>query len=168
MDIFILAWHSYEERHHVSLRDARILQIEPSNTCRQHKESAHMTCVLGPVSQPTLDVLLFGYCIISRKSASYNIAQLSIVWLSCTISWGAFSCTFLSHGLYLMLVSCQRPCRVLWNSCCDCSNVTWFSFQPHILNYFASILHCNNGEVGSVHWQSSFFKSYRIISFRRL
>jgi hypothetical protein len=76
---------------------------------------------------------------------------------------------FLCDHLLLTLVSHTRLCPVLWNtSCCCFRKAHWFSFWPHILNYFATLLHCNNGMVGSVHSQSSFFKFCHLIYCRKL
>ena len=52
----MLVQHSYEDSHLVSLREAHVLQIKPNNTCRKYKETAHMACVVCPVSQLSLDV----------------------------------------------------------------------------------------------------------------
>jgi hypothetical protein len=36
--------------------DARVLEIESNSRDRKYKESAHMACLINPVSQPSLDI----------------------------------------------------------------------------------------------------------------
>jgi hypothetical protein len=51
-----LAQHVYEEGHKICWKEAKVLQIEPNVTYRKHKESAHMSLVDNPISQPSLDI----------------------------------------------------------------------------------------------------------------
>jgi hypothetical protein len=51
-----LAQHAYEEGHRVGWDDARVLEIESNSRYRKYKESAHMACLINPVSQPSLDI----------------------------------------------------------------------------------------------------------------
>jgi hypothetical protein len=51
-----LAQHAYEEGHKICWNEAKVLQIEPNTTYRKYKESAHMSLLDHPVSQPSLDV----------------------------------------------------------------------------------------------------------------
>jgi hypothetical protein len=37
-------------------KEAKILQIEPNATYRKYKESAHMSLIDHPISQPSLDI----------------------------------------------------------------------------------------------------------------
>jgi hypothetical protein len=37
-------------------RESKVLQIEPNTTYRKYKESAHMSLVDHPISQPSLDI----------------------------------------------------------------------------------------------------------------
>jgi hypothetical protein len=47
-----LAQHAYEEGHN----KATVLQIEPNTTYRKCKESAHISLLDHPISQPSLDI----------------------------------------------------------------------------------------------------------------
>jgi hypothetical protein len=51
-----LAQHAYEEGHRTRWIEAKVLQIEPIITYRKYKESAHMSLVDHPISQPSLDI----------------------------------------------------------------------------------------------------------------
>jgi hypothetical protein len=51
-----LAQHAYEEGHKICCNEAKILQIELNTTYRKYKESAHMSLLDHPISQPTLDI----------------------------------------------------------------------------------------------------------------
>jgi hypothetical protein len=48
--------HGYEEGHKICWTEAEVLQIEPNATYRKHKESAHVSLVDQPISQPSLDI----------------------------------------------------------------------------------------------------------------
>jgi hypothetical protein len=51
-----LAQHAYEEGHRVDWDEARILEIESNSRYRKYKISAHMACLIDPISQPSLDI----------------------------------------------------------------------------------------------------------------
>jgi hypothetical protein len=51
-----LAQRAYEEGHRICRKEAKVLQIEPSTTYRKYKESAHMSLIGHPISQPSLDI----------------------------------------------------------------------------------------------------------------
>jgi hypothetical protein len=51
-----LAQHAYEEGHKICWKEAEVLQIEPNTAYRKYKESAHMSLIAHPVSQPSLDI----------------------------------------------------------------------------------------------------------------
>jgi hypothetical protein len=51
-----LAQHAYEEGHKICWNKARILRIEPSTTYTKYKESAHISLLDHPISQPSLDI----------------------------------------------------------------------------------------------------------------
>jgi hypothetical protein len=45
-----------EAGHKICWKEMKVLQIEPDTTYRKYKESAHMSLVDHPVSQPSFDV----------------------------------------------------------------------------------------------------------------
>jgi hypothetical protein len=49
-------YNAYEEGHKICCKEAKVLQIEPNTTYRKYKESAHMSLVAHPISQPNLDI----------------------------------------------------------------------------------------------------------------
>jgi hypothetical protein len=51
-----LAQHAYGEGHKICWNEAKGLQIEPNTTYRKYKESAHMSLLDHPMSQPSLDI----------------------------------------------------------------------------------------------------------------
>jgi predicted GIY-YIG superfamily endonuclease len=51
-----LAQHAYEEVHKICWNEAKILHIETDDTYRKYEESAHMSLVDHPISQPSLDI----------------------------------------------------------------------------------------------------------------
>jgi hypothetical protein len=51
-----LAQHSYEEEHRICWNEAKVLQIEPNTIYRKYKESAHMSLLEHPISQPSVDI----------------------------------------------------------------------------------------------------------------
>jgi hypothetical protein len=51
-----LAQHAYEGSHKICWSEAKILQIEPNTTYRKYKESAHMSLLDHPISQPSSDI----------------------------------------------------------------------------------------------------------------
>jgi hypothetical protein len=51
-----LAQHVYEEGDRICWKEANDLQIEPNTTYRKYRESANMSLVDHPISQPSLDM----------------------------------------------------------------------------------------------------------------
>jgi hypothetical protein len=51
-----LAQHAYEEGHKICLKEAKVLRIEPNTTNRKYKQSAHVSLLDHPISQPSLDI----------------------------------------------------------------------------------------------------------------
>jgi hypothetical protein len=51
-----LAQHAYEEGHRVGWDQASVLEIESNSRYRKYKESAHMACLINPISQPSLEI----------------------------------------------------------------------------------------------------------------
>jgi hypothetical protein len=51
-----LPQHAYEEGHKIYWNEAKVLQIEPNTTYRKYKQSAHMSLIDHPISQPRLDI----------------------------------------------------------------------------------------------------------------
>jgi hypothetical protein len=51
-----LAQHVYKEGHKICWNEAKVLQIEPNTTYRKYKESAHVSLLDHPISQPSLDI----------------------------------------------------------------------------------------------------------------
>jgi hypothetical protein len=99
---------------------------------------------------------LFGSPVIGRKLESYIIAQIGILCLAQFLDMHSVALFIWSSSLN----TCFSKCTVLWNRSCGCfRKACWLPFWAHILNYFATILHCNNGVVGSVHSQSSFLNA---------
>jgi hypothetical protein len=45
-----LAQHAFEEGHKVEWDGAKILEIESNSRYRKYKESAHMPCLINPIS----------------------------------------------------------------------------------------------------------------------
>jgi predicted GIY-YIG superfamily endonuclease len=68
-----LAQHACEEEHKICWKEAKVLQIEPNTTYtyRKYKESAHMSLIDHPISQPSLDISPIWTPIIA-KSRNYN------------------------------------------------------------------------------------------------
>jgi hypothetical protein len=50
--------------------EARFLQTETNSRCREYKESAHMTCLSNPVSQPGLEISPIWVPLISKLQGS--------------------------------------------------------------------------------------------------
>jgi hypothetical protein len=48
--------HAYEEGHKICWNEAKVLHIEPNSTYRKHKQSAHMSLLDHPISQPSMDI----------------------------------------------------------------------------------------------------------------
>jgi hypothetical protein len=51
-----LAQQAYEEGHRVGWDQASVLEIESNSRYRKYKESAHMTCLINPISQSSLEM----------------------------------------------------------------------------------------------------------------
>lgn len=51
-----LAQHAYEEDHKILWNEAKVLQIEHNTTYRKYKESAHMSLLDHPISQPSVEI----------------------------------------------------------------------------------------------------------------
>jgi hypothetical protein len=51
-----LAQHAYKNGHKICWKEAKVLQTEPDTTYRKYKQSAHMSLVDHPISQPSLDI----------------------------------------------------------------------------------------------------------------
>jgi predicted GIY-YIG superfamily endonuclease len=62
-----LAQHAFEEGHKVDWDEARILEIESNSRYRKYKESAHMACLINPISQPSLDISPIWIPVISNE-----------------------------------------------------------------------------------------------------
>jgi hypothetical protein len=50
-----VAQHACEEGQRVGRDEARSLEIESNSKYRKYKKSAHMACLINPISQPQLD-----------------------------------------------------------------------------------------------------------------
>jgi hypothetical protein len=61
-----LAQHAFEEGHKIEWDEAEILEVESNNRYRKYKESAHMACMINPISQPSLDISPIWIPIISK------------------------------------------------------------------------------------------------------
>jgi predicted GIY-YIG superfamily endonuclease len=67
-----LAQHAFEEGHHISWKEAKILQIEVNSRQRKYKESAHMACMENPISQHSLEFSPSGSLWSKRRSIPYT------------------------------------------------------------------------------------------------
>jgi hypothetical protein len=65
-----LAQYAYEEGLRVGSGEARILEIETNSRYRKYKESAHIECIINPISQPSLDISPLLIPNISNEDAS--------------------------------------------------------------------------------------------------
>jgi hypothetical protein len=79
----------------VCWKEAKVLQIEPNTTHRKYKESAHMSLVDHPISQPNLDIFLIWTPIISAEVRQLQLRPVQIMWESCV-----FKLVLCSDGLY--------------------------------------------------------------------
>jgi hypothetical protein len=70
-----LAQHEYEVEHKICQKEAKVLQIEPNTAYRKYKESAHMSLIEHPISQPSLDISPIWPPVITAKPESYNAVQ---------------------------------------------------------------------------------------------
>jgi predicted GIY-YIG superfamily endonuclease len=62
-----LAKLAYEEGHKICWNEARVLQTEPNIIYRKYKESAHMSLLVNPISQPSLDISPIWIPVISEE-----------------------------------------------------------------------------------------------------
>jgi hypothetical protein len=72
-----LAQHAYEEGRTIGWDDARILEIESYIRYRKYQESAHMACLINPISQPSLDISPIWILLISNGVSN---SQRRSVW----------------------------------------------------------------------------------------
>jgi hypothetical protein len=72
-----LAQHANEGGNWVGGDDARVLEIASNSRCRKYKESAHMTCLTNPSSQPSLDISPIWIPLISNEISN---SQRRYVW----------------------------------------------------------------------------------------
>jgi len=56
-----LAQYAFEEGYKTEWLQAGILHFEPNHTYRKYKETAHMFRSDNPISQPSVEFLLFGF-----------------------------------------------------------------------------------------------------------
>jgi hypothetical protein len=56
-------------------KEAKILQIEPNTTYRKYKESADMSLLDQPISQPSLDISSIWTPVITAEEKNYNSVQ---------------------------------------------------------------------------------------------
>jgi hypothetical protein len=59
--------HAYEEGHNICWNCAKFLQIEPNIIHKKYKESAHMSLIDHPISQPRLDISASGLPLPQQK-----------------------------------------------------------------------------------------------------
>jgi hypothetical protein len=50
--------HTKKGTEYVGMKRTKVLQIEPNTTYRKYKESAHMSLLGHPISEPSLDIPL--------------------------------------------------------------------------------------------------------------
>jgi hypothetical protein len=93
-----LAQHAYEEGHKICWNEAKVLQIEPNIIYRKYKESAHMSLIDHPISQPSLDISPIWTPVIIAEVKSYNSVQCRLSGKIC------FSCV----GTIRSISSLQR------------------------------------------------------------
>jgi predicted GIY-YIG superfamily endonuclease len=79
-----LVQHVYEEGHRICWNEAKVLQIEPNTTYKEYKESACMSLVDHPISQPSLDTsrIWFFLCWYHTENfiSPVKISLLIILW----------------------------------------------------------------------------------------
>jgi predicted GIY-YIG superfamily endonuclease len=81
-----LAQHAYIEGHRLGWDEARVLEIESNSRYRKYKESAHMTCLTNPISQPSLDISPLYIPLISKKRLASQKRSLYDLIISSPIS----------------------------------------------------------------------------------
>jgi hypothetical protein len=62
-----LTRYTYDEGHGIGWDEARVFEIESNSRYRKYKESAHMTCLTNPISQPSVDVAPIWISLISHE-----------------------------------------------------------------------------------------------------
>jgi predicted GIY-YIG superfamily endonuclease len=75
-----LAQHAYEEGHKVCLSELKVLYIEPNTTHRKYTESAHMSLLDHPITQPSLDISPIWTLVISAEVKEQQL-QVQICFL---------------------------------------------------------------------------------------
>jgi hypothetical protein len=87
---------------HVTIcwKEAQVLQIEPNTTYRKYKESAHMSPIAHPISQPSLDTSpIWTPVIAAEVKKNYNSIQ-------CRLSGKiVFLCWYHTENLSLVIIS---------------------------------------------------------------
>jgi hypothetical protein len=82
-----LAQHAYEEGHKICWNEEKALQIESNITYRKYKESADMSLLDHPISQPSLDISpIWTVVIIGGGEKNYNSVKCRLSGKIC------FSC----------------------------------------------------------------------------
>jgi hypothetical protein len=71
-----LAQHAYEEGHRIYWNEAKVLQIEPNTIYRKYKESVHMSLVVHPISQPSLDISPIWTPVITAEIKKLQLRQV--------------------------------------------------------------------------------------------
>jgi predicted GIY-YIG superfamily endonuclease len=66
--------------HNLCWKEAKVLQIEPNTTYRKYKESARMSLLDHPISQPSLDISPIWTPVIT---AEVRKPQFRTVWIVC-------------------------------------------------------------------------------------
>jgi hypothetical protein len=75
-----LSQHACKEGHKMCWKEAKVLQIEPYTTYRKYKESARMSLLDHPISQPSLDISPIWTPVIT---AEVRKLQFRPVWILC-------------------------------------------------------------------------------------
>jgi hypothetical protein len=71
-----LAQHAHEEGHRICWKEVKVLQIEPNTTYRKYKESAHMSLLDHPISQPSLDISPIWTPVIAAEVRKLHLHQI--------------------------------------------------------------------------------------------
>jgi hypothetical protein len=77
-----LAQHAYKG-HRTRWKVAKVLQIELNTTYRKYKESAHMSLLDHPISQPSLDISPIWTPIIAAEVTKLQLHPVYITCESC-------------------------------------------------------------------------------------
>jgi hypothetical protein len=62
-----LGKHAYEEGHREGWDETRILGIESNSRHTKYKKSAHITCSVNPITQPSFDIYPVWFTLISNE-----------------------------------------------------------------------------------------------------